>query len=89
MRRLWDSHVVTVCRLKRVRYGCVFLPARIPVGTWVEMNQREANDLYDLVRLARKTVKRKSVKEKEGFVRQAMRQKVRQEAGKPNKRKPS
>jgi len=89
VRRLWESQGVTVSRLKRVRYGCVFLPARIPVGTWVEMNQREANDLYDLVRLTRKTVKRKTVKEKEGFIRQAMRQKVRQEAGKPNKRKPS
>lgn len=89
VRRLWESQGVTVSRLKRVRYGCVFLPARIPVGTWVEMNQREANDLYDLVKLARKKIKEKSVKEKEGFVRQALRQKVRQEAGRPSKRKPS
>ena len=89
VRRLWESQGVTVSRLKRVRYGCVFLPARIPVGTWVEMNQREANDLYDLVKLARKKIKEKSVKEKEGFVRQALIQKVRQEAGRPSKRKPS
>ena len=87
VRRLWESQGVTVSRLKRVRYGCVFLPARIPVGTWIEMNQKEANDLYDMVQLARKPVKRKSVKEKEGFIRQAMRQKVRQEAGKPAKSK--
>lgn len=89
VRRLWESQGVTVSRLKRVRYGCVFLPARIPVGTWVEMNQKEANDLYDLVRVARKPVKVKSVNEKLTFNRQAMRQKVRQEAGKPRKRKPS
>lgn len=87
VRRLWESQGVTVSRLKRVRYGCVFLPARVPVGTWIEMNQKEANDLYDLVRVARKPVKVKNINEKLSFNRQAMRQKVRQEAGRAPKRK--
>ncbi len=34
VRRLWESQEVTVSRLKRVRYGPVFLPARVKVGRW-------------------------------------------------------
>lgn len=85
VRRLWESQGVTVSRLKRVRYGCVFMPARIPVGTWVELNQKEINNLYDLVNLPRKTVRRKIGKEKEQFERVAKRQKTRQSAQKKEK----
>ena len=81
VRRLWESQGVEVSRLKRVRYGCIFMPANIPVGTWVELKQREVNDLADLVGLERKRTKRLIGKEKEQFVRQQKRQKVRQSAG--------
>ena len=81
VRRLWESQGIAVSRLKRVRYGCIFMPARIPVGTWVELSQKEVNNLYDLVELPRKSVRRKIGKEKENFERVASRQKVRQSAG--------
>lgn len=80
VRRLWESQGVEVSRLKRVRYGCIFMPSNVPVGTWMELEQKEINDLYDLVGMPRREVKRKSVKEKEEFERVAKRQKVRQEA---------
>ncbi|QQD21946.1 23S rRNA pseudouridine(2605) synthase RluB [Venatoribacter cucullus] len=78
VRRLWESQGVTVSRLKRVRYGCIFMPSNVPVGTWVELAQKDVNDLYDLVGLERKNVKRMVGKEKENFERVAKRQKIRQ-----------
>ena len=80
VRRLWESQEITVSRLKRVRYGCIFMPANVPVGTWVELGQKEVNDLYDLVDLRRRTVKKFVGKEKEQYLRQMRRQKVRQTA---------
>ncbi len=80
VRRLWESQEITVSRLKRVRYGCIFMPANVPVGTWVELGQKEVNDLYDLVDLGRRTVKKFVGKEKEQYLRQMRRQKVRQTA---------
>ncbi|MAS23901.1 MAG: 23S rRNA pseudouridylate synthase B [Oceanospirillaceae bacterium] len=78
VRRLWESQNVAVSRLKRVRYGCIFLPSNVPVGTWVELSQREVNDLSDLVGMERKKTKRMVGREKEQFQRVAKRQKVRQ-----------
>lgn len=37
VRRLWASQGVTVSRLKRVRYGAVFLPHRLRMGDWSEL----------------------------------------------------
>lgn len=80
VRRLWESQGVSVSRLKRVRYGCIFLPSNVPVGTWVELGQREVNDLADLVGMERKKTRRMVGREKEQFQRAAKRQKVRQHA---------
>ncbi|WP_221801237.1 23S rRNA pseudouridine(2605) synthase RluB [Oceanobacter mangrovi] len=80
VRRLWESQGIEVSRLKRVRYGCIFLPSNIPVGTWVELGQREVNDLRDMVSLERKKVRRLIGKEKERFQREQKRQRVRQHA---------
>ena len=88
VRRLWESQGVTVSRLKRVRYGCIFMPSNVPVGTWVELAQKDVNDLYDLVGLERKNVKRMVGKEKENFERVAKRQKIRQIAA-PKKTGPA
>lgn len=82
VRRLWESQGIEVSRLKRVRYGCIFLPANIPVGTWVELGQKEINDLSDLVGIERKKTRRLIGKEKEVFERQQKRQKIRQSVGK-------
>ena len=41
VRRLWASQGVTVSRLKRVRYGAVFLPKRLRMGQWRELDPRD------------------------------------------------
>lgn len=45
VRRLWESQNVVVSRLKRVRFGPVFLTASLSVGRWREMDQRELDIL--------------------------------------------
>ncbi len=86
VRRLWESQGVEVSRLKRVRYGCIFMPSNIPVGTWVELSQRELNDLADSVGIERKKIRRLIGKEKQNFQRHQKRQKVRQHANGPRKK---
>ncbi|HEY5717662.1 MAG TPA: 23S rRNA pseudouridine(2605) synthase RluB [Motiliproteus sp.] len=54
VRRLWESQGVEVSRLKRVRYGCIFLSRSIAAGRWEELGQKELNDLCDLVELPRR-----------------------------------
>ncbi|GMG87488.1 23S rRNA pseudouridine(2605) synthase RluB [Biformimicrobium ophioploci] len=51
VRRLWESQGVRVSRLKRVRYGSVFIPSHVRVGQWVEMETREINDLLGMAGL--------------------------------------
>lgn len=85
VRRLWESQGLEVSRLKRVRYGCVFLPSNVPVGTWVELKQRDVNDLADMVGLERKRTKRLIGKEKVQYQRQQKRQKIRQSVGRKSK----
>ena len=87
VRRLWESQGVEVSRLKRVRYGCIFMPSNVPVGTWVELSQKEVNDLTDLVGIERKRIKRFVGKEKEQYKRAAGRQKVRQQVTRKDKPK--
>ena len=45
VRRLWESQDIQVSRLKRVRYGAVILPGRIPRGRWAECTQEEVKAL--------------------------------------------
>ncbi len=45
VRRLWESQGVTVSRLKRVRYGNIFIPSHVRVGQWIELNDKEIQDL--------------------------------------------
>tara|TARA_R110001592_G_scaffold248308_1_gene510574 strand:- start:42824 stop:43798 length:975 start_codon:yes stop_codon:yes gene_type:complete len=51
VRRLWESQEVQVSRLKRVRYGCIFLPSRLKVGAWEELTTKDINELRALVKL--------------------------------------
>lgn len=59
VRRLWESQEVQVSRLKRVRYGCIFLPSRLKVGAWEELTNKDINDLRALVNLSPIRVKKK------------------------------
>src|SRR5690606_465130 len=47
VRRLWESQGVTVSRLKRVRFGPIFLPARLRKGKFQELNARDVQALLD------------------------------------------
>ena len=51
VRRLWQSQGLTVSRLKRVRYGAVFLPKRLRLGHWSEITPREHEILREDVGL--------------------------------------
>ena len=45
VRRLWESQGLVVSRLKRVRFGPVFLNSDLPMGRWREMSQYEVDVL--------------------------------------------
>ncbi len=51
VRRLWESQGVRVSRLKRVRYGPIFLPSRLTVGKWEELDQKAVDLLSKSVGL--------------------------------------
>lgn len=55
VRRLWDSQGVTVSRLKRVRYGDIFLTKDLPRGGWMELELKEVNYLREKVELPAET----------------------------------
>lgn len=57
VRRLWESQGVEVSRLKRVRFGCIFLPSRLKIGKWEELTQKDANALAELLGIKRFTVR--------------------------------
>ena len=63
VRRLWESQDVEVSRLKRVRYGCIFMPKQVAAGQWVELGQKELNDLCDLVELERRKLAPKTLEQ--------------------------
>jgi 23S rRNA pseudouridine2605 synthase len=45
VRRLWESQGLVVSRLKRVRFGPVFITSDLTMGRWREMSQREVDIL--------------------------------------------
>ncbi len=51
VRRLWESQGVRVSSLKRVRYGPIFLPSRLTVGKWEELDQKAVDSLSKAVDL--------------------------------------
>lgn len=51
VRRLWESQGLTVSRLKRVRYGNIFLDKRAKAGEWTELVQEEIDGLSTLAGL--------------------------------------
>lgn len=71
VRRLWESQGVRVNRLKRVRFGPVFLGPELPVGRWREMKQNELDILSAEVGLKPVRLPEATVAEKEKQKRQA------------------
>jgi 23S rRNA pseudouridine2605 synthase len=70
VRRLWESQGLTVSRLKRVRYGEVFIPSKVKQGQWIEMPPAEVKGLYRMANLPMKEMKRGTIKEREVMERQ-------------------
>ena len=64
VRRLWESQGVKVNRLKRVRFGPVFLPSKAKVGRWVEMDDSDVNSLCAMVDLKLSELTPKTQQEK-------------------------
>ena len=54
VRRLWESQGVQVSRLKRVRYGNVFMDPDVRAGTWKEMDRKSVDLLAKSVGLESK-----------------------------------
>ncbi len=57
VRRLWESQGVKVSRLKRVRYGNIFMPSTVKVGQFRELLAKEVKELYTLAGLKYRPVK--------------------------------
>ena len=49
VRRLWESQGCQVSRLKRVRYGNVFIPSHLKAGKYSELSEVEVANLFALV----------------------------------------
>lgn len=56
VRRLWESQGLTVSRLKRVRYGDLFVPSKVKKGQWQELAPNEINGLYRMAGMQAKDV---------------------------------
>ncbi|MBD9677149.1 pseudouridine synthase [Pseudomonas sp. PDM18] len=70
VRRLWESQGVVVSRLKRVRFGPVFLTSELTMGRYREMGQRELDILSEEVGLTPIALPAVSTKTKEKVERQ-------------------
>jgi len=77
VRRLWESQGLTVSRLKRVRFGDVFIPPRVKQGQWEELGRSEVDSLYRLADLPSKKVKPVTTDEKESMQRQSRKRNAR------------
>lgn len=73
VRRLWESQGVKVSRLKRVRYGNIFIPSHVRVGQWIELDDKEIRDLMLTAGLERPKVERLTPDEKRRLERQEKR----------------
>jgi 23S rRNA pseudouridine2605 synthase len=70
VRRLWESQECVVSRLKRTRYGNVFIPSKVKQGQWVELGGTEVKDLYRTGGLTPKGLEAKTTREKVVMERQ-------------------
>ena len=70
VRRLWESQGVRVSRLKRVRYGPIFLPSRLTLGKWEELDQKAVDTLSRTVGLASVEIPQKTPNEQAAHDRQ-------------------
>jgi 23S rRNA pseudouridine2605 synthase len=92
VRRLWASQGVTVSRLKRVRYGAVFLPHRLRMGEWSELSAEDHRILREDVGLPGEPAGQLSLRPLKSTRKPVKRQprgKARDAKARPAKRKPT
>jgi 23S rRNA pseudouridine2605 synthase len=51
VRKLWESQGLKVSRLKRVRFGPIFIPSAVKRGQFQELSGNEVDKLLRLVEL--------------------------------------
>ena len=73
VRRLWESQGLTVSRLKRVRYGSVFIPSKLKKGQWMELPQKDIDVLYQMAELDAKSAEQLTDKQRDKQFRLAKR----------------
>lgn len=71
VRRLWESQGLTVSRLKRVRYGAVFIPSKLKKGEWMELTNKDVEVVYQMANLSPKQARPLSEKEQQKLERMA------------------
>ncbi len=86
VRRLWESQGLTVSRLKRVRYGNIFLDKRARAGEWTELTQDEIDDLSETAGLSARKVPDLTPDEKNRWSRDKHKRKPVQAMRKPKTR---
>ena len=85
VRRLWESQGVEVNRLKRVRFGPVFLPAYLKTGQYLELEHKQMSDLFWQAGLPEPKTYRPPPKER--LIRDRHLKKLRSTAGKTRQKK--
>ena len=63
VRRLWESQGVEVNRLKRVRFGPIFMPSYVRMGQWIELDDRALADLLAATNMPASKKQRKQLPE--------------------------
>ncbi|NQX87847.1 MAG: pseudouridine synthase [Halioglobus sp.] len=82
VRRLWESQGLTVSRLKRVRFGDIFIPPKVKQGQWLEMDRAEVISLYRMAGLPPKNLKTGTTRERLAMERQFVTRRGRGATGK-------
>lgn len=89
VRRLWESQGVKVSRLKRVRYGNIFIPSHVRVGQWQELTEREIADLCKTAGFeSNKTTRIQEPSREEKITRERHEKKLRSAKSAPKLHKP-
>ncbi len=70
VRRLWESQGCEVSRLKRTRYGNVFIPSKVKQGQWIDLDRKEVKGLYKLAGVDSKPLASLDRKDRERMERQ-------------------
>ncbi len=85
VRRLWESQNLQVSRLKRVRYGSVFLESEVRAGTWQEMPKKDIDRLAATVELPAMPWKSIVKNKFDPLKRKMEKQRTRRSVGKPRR----